>query len=233
MFAFTQGTVSSIISFIILAAASLVSVGIAGSLSAYIKLWIGDQAAIEEGFGDPNPFVHIDVINIIIFLIFKILWRVRQPFSWYWSEGARGYVERVVYVIGVGCVHLLLASGALLTGTMLWGISFYKMAFIYPGVSAHKQVSLVKALFAESSSLSRIAILLCAAFIMVNLILCLFELLNRVIEYVLMTYIFPYRQDLWIHILSVLLIFSLFLVFESPLWAAAWRIAAWPVRCIL
>lgn len=233
MFALAQSSVSSLVSFIILAVAFLISIGIFGSLSAHMKAWIGDSTALEEGYGSCNPFIHIDFIGIIIFFIFNMFWRVKQPFNFNWSPGKRGFFERIIYLIGISFSHLIFASLLLLIGSAIWKGPFIQFAFIFRQIPSSETAGIVSSLFNNFSSFTRISVIMMASLITVNIILSFFDLINRVINYFLMTYIFPYRQDLWIYVGSIIVIFSLFSIFETTLWTAAWKFVTFPLSFLL
>jgi hypothetical protein len=53
--------------------AFIFSITLAGTIQAQISRWRGDETAVELGFGDFNPFVHIQFIDIIFFALLRLM----------------------------------------------------------------------------------------------------------------------------------------------------------------
>ena len=105
----------SLASLLLFVSAFLLLIGIQGSLSAYIKSWVGDDTALQEGFDSCNPFVHMHPLAVLLFLVFRFLFCNRQPFAWVWADGWRGIFQRLFFVLGVTFFHLVSAASVLLS----------------------------------------------------------------------------------------------------------------------
>ncbi len=223
-------TASSIISFLLLAVAFLISIGLGGSVSAHLKLLIGDRLAVIEGYGSPNPFAHVGFFEIIIFCIFRIMWREPQPFDWDWSPGFRGYIERVVYLLGAAFFHIFLAAIGLFLGILFWKAKFFNLIVLFPSIPTGSVVHFFQTTMIPASSFSIVSALLLGHIVIANIILFLLELLNKTTKYIFMTYISPSRRDdIWFQLASLALILLLFIMFEDVLWMTAWHLISRPV----
>ncbi|HAU30187.1 TPA: hypothetical protein DCW54_00925 [Candidatus Dependentiae bacterium] len=49
------------------------SITLAGTLQAQVSKFMGDDTAVQMGFGDFNPFIHIQFIDIVFFALLEIM----------------------------------------------------------------------------------------------------------------------------------------------------------------
>lgn len=222
---FSLSNTSSVISFILLVLAFLIAVGFSGAISAYVKYIIGDQNAMEEGYGNPNPFMHIDMIGILIFLCTKIILRNSQPFDWSWAEGVKGFFQKIFYMIGTSFSHILIAASVFIISIKIWGIYFLSLGINFMSCDQSKLIGLLKVCFPSAAPISIIIILFLLHFAFINIILSLFDLLTKIFDYVLNMYILKYVEEAnWMIFLPSIGIIILFVLFENVLWKTAWNI---------
>ncbi len=138
-------------------------------VSAYIKYFIGDNTALEEGYGNPNPFIHIDFFGIILFLLTKIILRVRQPFNWNWKDGINGIFQRLFFLLGTTFFHIFFAILLLIIGIHFWSSIFLILVCNVSNCEPNKIILLFKTLLPNENSLSIISILFLAHLTFVNI----------------------------------------------------------------
>lgn len=99
------------------------SITLAGTLQAQISRFMGDDTAVKMGFGDFNPFVHIQFIDVVFFALIEIMLGRPIPIDGR-TIPQRNRVGRFVAIFGARVVtHVVLAVISLFAFAFLstWG----------------------------------------------------------------------------------------------------------------
>ena len=217
------------VSFIIFFITFLFFIGIGGSINAYIKKFIGDDEAVEEGFGSINPFVHIDIIWIFIFFLIKIIIRENQPFSWNWIDGVKGFFQKVFFILGSTIFHFLIASFLLFISVKYWGNFFFQFALQTPINPSIELIKSIKLIFDKVSSLNIILMLFSLYGITTNIFLGLIDFLLGISNYIIETYIAPRYSNFFIILLSYIFIIQIFFIFSNQITFFCWNLVSLPI----
>jgi hypothetical protein len=220
------------ISLIILLLVFLFFVGIGGSVSAYIKKFIGDNSAIEKGYGSINPFFHIDEFWILIFLLTKIFIRNPQPFFMNWEKGIKGFFQKIIFIFGTTLFHLVLAAIILYISVWIWGGMFLNLAIKTPLSPSINLVKIVKEFFNGYSGNVIIAVLFALYGITVNLTLALLDFFVSIIDFSIRTYVYPYTDSIKVTILSYIAIMIILIIYSDLFLYIAWRFISLPIFII-
>ena len=217
------------VSFIIFFIVFLFFIGIGGSLNAYIKSFIGDNEALEKGYGSINPFFHINIIWILIFFLIKIIVRENQPFSWNWKNGIKGFFQKIIFIFGSTFFHFLISSILLFFSVKIWGKFFFQFALNTPINPSIELIKSVKLIFNKISSINIILILFSLYSITTNIFLGLIDFLLKISEYIAETYIIPRYSNFFIILLSYIFIIQFFFIFSTQINIFCWNLISLPI----
>jgi hypothetical protein len=66
-------TTEAIITTVLLFFAYIFSITLSGNIQAYVAKWMGDDTADKLGFTEFNPFIFIDTLSIVWFIVFQLM----------------------------------------------------------------------------------------------------------------------------------------------------------------
>jgi hypothetical protein len=216
----------SVFIFVILFFASL-----GGAFHAYLKAMIGDRDALDAGFGSLNPFMHMDMLLVGLFLLTKVLIKKYQPFSWRWDYGVKGSMQRFLYVFATPMLHLFIASIILFFSVKYFGFKFFEFAISTPLSPSIELIKSVK-LLVGMSSYKIIMMLFSLYSIVTNMFLAIIDLFIHFSEYVLYTYIFPHESNPWAIFLCYIALIFIFALCINFITLLCWRMISFPLSFI-
>jgi len=213
------------VSLTLLVAVFLFFVALGGVFTAYLYAFLGDKQALENDYGSLNPFNHIDLFWIIIFLLTKIFVRKGIPFNYEWKNGTRGFIQKFLFIFALPIFHLIITSGILTTGIIFFGKSIGLLAMQIPLSPSNKLIYVIKEIWGEHcSGMSVIFIALIIYAIVTNIFLCIVDFFINCFDFLFRMFVFIQSpNDIRIAFLYFLVIAVIFSIYGSTFFNACWK----------
>lgn len=218
------------LSLFLVTASLIIFVTIGGFFSSYFYKLIGDSTSWENGFDSLNPLNHIDLFNILIFMITGwFLGMKRPPFdNDFKMNQFIDVCKMILYIIGPGLFHIIIAAIILFLGVLCFSIPFFQLAiktslransyFIFDIVSILK-INGIKLLFAT----------FCLYSISINLILALLNFIFAFIDILFKRYFVYMMADMKFIFLFYVAIFLFVAFFSGYITYFFWKIIVLPL----
>ena len=129
----------SIISLITFLIAYGISVTIAGFLTAWIALKMGDETPTQEGFLTLNPFAHIDLLGTVFLILYNFGWGRFIPINPFNITGRFRFARIILAFLAKSLAHLGIALVSLIALLGLFGESVLNQSLTdaYPQSSSY------------------------------------------------------------------------------------------------
>lgn len=225
-----QLLVFGLISFFVLLSTLLFFITLTSVFDALLKSFLGDETAVDEGYASLNPFFHMDIVWVLLYIALGVFVLKNQPYTMdNFSGSLKKNIKAILMILGPSLLNFVISSLALYCGIKYLGKKFFIASIHAPHSISSDYIAKIIELFREYNGIKIIGIIFLIITVTINMYIGLINILFSSFHYLFNRYIAQYyTHNIEITLFLYLIITIAIIYYSSTINIIMWSIIAYP-----